>query len=100
MVMPNIKIIDHINRNPADNRKDNLRASTHRQNSLNGKDRKDWKHPTGVRGVYKQFRGNKFLFAVRVHRNGKAIHIGYFEDIESAKAARQRAAEAEYGIAM
>jgi hypothetical protein len=41
--------IDHINGNPSDNRPLNLRACTHKQNTLNIKGRKD--NVSGVRGV-------------------------------------------------
>lgn len=45
-------VIDHINRNPLDNRKINLRITSHSVNSINAKPRKENK--SGIRGVYRR----------------------------------------------
>lgn len=45
-------VIDHINRNPLDNRKENLRFVSQSINSINAKPRKE--NSSGVRGVYKR----------------------------------------------
>lgn len=46
------KVIDHINRNPLDNRKTNLRITTRSVNSTNAKERTESK--SGIRGVYRR----------------------------------------------
>lgn len=46
------KVIDHINRDPLDNRKENLRITTRSINSTNAKERTESK--SGIRGVYKR----------------------------------------------
>lgn len=46
------KVIDHINRNPLDNRKENLRIVSRSINSTNAKPRKENK--SGIRGVYRR----------------------------------------------
>lgn len=45
-------VIDHINRNPLDNRKANLRITSRSVNSTNAKERTESK--SGIRGVYKR----------------------------------------------
>lgn len=80
-IEPN-KIIDHINGDPSDNRKENLRYVTPRQNCMNTKVRKDNK--LGVKGVTKRY--NKYIARIRV--NGNLIHLGSFDNIESATKAR------------
>lgn len=45
-------VIDHINRNPLDNRKENLRIVSRSVNSINAKERKG--SSSGVRGVYRR----------------------------------------------
>ena len=76
------KIIDHINGDPSDNRKENLRYVTPRQNCMNTKVSKNNK--LGVKGVTKVH--NKYIARIRV--NGNLIHLGSFDNIESATKAR------------
>lgn len=79
--------IDHINRNPSDNRLVNLRDVTNKQNMQNaGK----YSHNTsGHPGVswYKQ----KSKWRARITHNQKQIHLGYFSILEEAIAARKAA---------
>lgn len=51
--------IDHINGNELDNRKDNLRIVTIRQNQLNAKNHKD--SISGYKGVYLRRKDNKWV---------------------------------------
>ena len=53
-ILPNAtdNVIDHINRNPLDNRKENLRIVSRSVNSTNAKERTESK--SGVRGVYRR----------------------------------------------
>jgi hypothetical protein len=96
-LMPNVRLVDHKNGNGADNRKVNLREADARINVVNTPDRKDWKNPTGRRGVYAQFRNGRKLYCARVHRKGRSIHLGYFKTVEEAHAVREAAALKEYG---
>jgi hypothetical protein len=72
--------VDHINRNPLDNRKCNLRIVPHNVNSANN---------DGV-GVVRSPSGK---YQARVCRNYKSIHIGTFETFDEAHIARKRFVE-------
>ena len=72
--------IDHINGDPSDNRRENLRFCTRGQNSAN----RSYSPKSGFRGVYKQPYGN--TWQVKICANRKFIRGGNFRDpIEAAK---------------
>ncbi len=82
--------VDHINCNPLDNRRSNLRICTSKQNSMNRK------HLVGrkYKGVYRAIRpwGLKKEWVSRLHHQGKMLHLGYFSsEIEAAKAFNEKA---------
>lgn len=79
-------IVDHINGDPADNRRCNLRLCTNTQNSRNSSASKN--SSTGVLGV-KRVKGGKYVAQITVDR--KQITIGRYTTIEEAAAARQEA---------
>lgn len=85
--------IDHKNRNPADNRIENLRLATGTQNSANsGMNRRN---KSGVKGVFwNRFRGK---WQAIVGYNGKLILVGSFDRMEDAVVARQKAANEIFG---
>ncbi len=83
--------LDHINGNRADNRIENLREVTRQENLRNQKVRIN--SSTGVMGVTRD--GKKWRARIRV--NGKFIHLGYFDAMEGAVAAR-KAADIKYGF--
>ena len=72
------KIVDHINGNTLDNRKQNLRICTVSENSMNKKVRCD--SVSGIKGV--AFRHNKWLATIVAE--GKPLHLGYFMTKEEA----------------
>ncbi len=79
--------IDHINRNRSDNRISNLREATNKQNQQNtGKQSNNTSGHPGV-SWYKQ--SSKWV--ARIRHNQKLIHLGYFENLEDAIAARKAA---------
>lgn len=77
-------VVDHINRNTLDNRRDNLRVITTGQNTQNiyGNKRSE----TGIRGVSRNKKWGK-PWRARVRLNGKDKHLGSFDTIEEAEQA-------------
>ena len=83
--------IDHRDTDPHNNRIDNLRAADSGQNHANNSF--SWSN-TGVRGVSRKQDG-KFQAYLSFRR--KTIHLGFFDTLEEAMAARRKAAEEIYG---
>lgn len=79
---------DHENRDKLDNRRDNLRAVTH---AVNGRNRgANWTSLSGVKGVYPTATGRYYA---QLRRGGWCIHLGSFDTLEEAAAARAVAEE-------
>ena len=79
MVWPS-GVIDHINRNPGDNRWANLRLATRSQNQCNHKRRED--NRSGFKGVGWSIQ--KGMWRVRVRFCGKEHHGGFFNELDDA----------------
>lgn len=82
-------IIDHIDRNPLNNKKSNLRYASFQQNTWNR--RTQQKTLTNNTGVTK----NYGKFVAKIGYMGKRIHLGSFDTLGEAVVAR-KAAEQEY----
>jgi hypothetical protein len=84
--IPNIEgkpTVDHINRDRADDRVDNLRWATHTEQNVNQVyKRRD--NASGVRGVHWSKRSAKWQAQIMV--GGTQLHLGYFGDIHDAEA--------------
>jgi hypothetical protein len=89
------QIVDHINGNPLDNRKVNLRFATPAQNNANSIKSKLTKNK--YKGAYfaKGKNGKQWRSIITVGR--KRIHLGYFCTPEEANAAYLEAAVQHYG---
>ena len=82
-IADNTKVVDHINRNTLDNRKNNLRICTRAQNlwnrgpSLNS--------TSGYKGI--SFDRNRNKYRVKIVCNSKEYFIGRFNNLKDAKQA-------------
>jgi hypothetical protein len=75
------EVIDHENHNPLDNRLENLRIVSHRQNLQNQKRKTSSKYP----GVYWHKRDKKWI--ARITLNSKRKHLGSFvNEVEAFEA--------------
>lgn len=86
-------MVDHINGDTLDVRRENLRLCTHAENMRNSKVRKHNK--LGIKGVYYDERKGKYRAAIRV--NNKKTWLGLHDTAEKAKAAYDEAAKRLHG---
>ena len=80
--------VDHINGNPLDNRRKNLRICTNQQNLTNAGPQKNNK--SGYRGVYWAKSNRKWC--AQITHKGNRISLGYFTNKKSAAKAYNKAA--------
>lgn len=86
------QIVDHINGDPLDNRRQNLRFATHSQNCMNAA---AIRKTSDFRGVSWHSCRKKWRAVIK--RDGRAKHIGYFASETQAAAAYDRAAAVMHG---
>jgi hypothetical protein len=77
-------VVDHINHNTLDNRRENLRLLTNQENSQNRKGSNSNNFRSGIRGVT---RTNNGKWAAYMKLNWERIHIGVYETKEEAQKA-------------
>jgi hypothetical protein len=82
------QLVDHINHNQLDNRKQNLRICTQSQNLMNREKTKRSK--SGYKGVFWHKIGRKWLAQIKV--NHRTFYLGLFSDVAEAAKAYDRAA--------
>ena len=88
---PPDKIVDHINGNGLDNRRENLRLATKIQNNCNTRLRRD------NRSGYKGVKRNALRWIARIRIDRKLIHLGSFATKEDAARAYDNAARQHFG---
>lgn len=69
-------ILDHINRDPSDDRIENLRAATCSENNRNR---------SGVAGI----RARKHGYQAHIYWHGKDMHLGLYDSVEEATEVRR-----------
>lgn len=84
---------DHINRNPLDNRRGNLRIATRSQNGANTK--LNANNTSGYKGVSFHKGNGKWQAQIKVNQHKKAL--GYFNTPEEASDAYREAALEHFG---
>ena len=90
---PKGMVIDHINHNGLDNRRENLRICTHAENMRNSRKGKD--NTSGYKGVCWAKRDKKWRAQIR--KDNKNIHIGYYNTLEEAARAYDAKAKELHG---
>ena len=93
MILPDVKFVDHINRSKIDNRRENLREASSRDNR-NNQD-KPITNTSGYKGVTKNSSGS--CFSARITVEGKRITLGSFLTKEQAAQAYNIAALKYHG---
>lgn len=79
--------LDHIDRNPLNNKIENLRAATPSMNQ--------WNTCKSDRGVSFHKASNKWRARIKIHN--KEIYLGIFENFEDARKVREEAARKRWG---
>ena len=87
-------IIDHINGNTLDNRKQNLRVCSQNQNTKN---RVKVLHKNKYKGVFKINKNLKKPYMAQIMVNQKSLYLGYFKTNKEAAAAYNKAAIQYFG---
>ena len=93
MNCPKDKVIDHINHNPLDNRKSNLRICTQMENSYNMP--LPINNKSGCRGV--GYDKSCKLWKAKIQYNRKLKYLGGFKTKEEAIKARKEAEQKYFG---
>src|SRR3990167_296143 len=86
--------VDHINGNPLDNRKSNIRICTRQQNMRNVK--LSTKNTSGYKGVSWSAIGKKWMAYIS-YGNKKTKYLGYYTDKKDAAYAYDSAAKVMFG---
>lgn len=87
------EVVDHINHNPLDNRKNNLRICTQHQNTMNCKIPSN--NSSGIKGVTYDNYYKKWVAFIGINHKKKTL--GYFTNIDDAIETRLKAEKEYYG---
>lgn len=86
------KVVDHVNGNGMDNRRENLRFATRSQNAMNAKGKAGSKSPKGV----SYCKTNK-RYRARITLEGKTVFLGFHDTKKKAVNAYKKAAFHYFG---
>jgi hypothetical protein len=89
----NKKCVDHIDNDPLNNCDFNLRYATTQENAFNSSMQSN--NTSGVKGISWNKEMKKWRAQIMINR--KHYHLGYFDDLEDAKKARQKKARELFG---
>lgn len=89
------ELIDHIDGDKLNNRRDNLRLANYQENAYNAG--LYGNNTTGYRGVYRLGPKHRQPFAAAITVNRKKMHLGCFPTAEAAADAYERAARQHAG---
>lgn len=87
------ELVDHANGNTLDNRRENLRLATHKQNMSNRKMHRN--NVSGYKGIYWEASRGKYRATIRF--SGKNVFIGRYNTPQEAHAAYCEKAKELYG---
>jgi len=87
MILRDVELVDHVNGDGLDNRRENLRAADRSLNSLNSAIRSD--NRTGEKNICWHAGARKYL--VEFRRRGVTHYVGLFETVADAVEARDEA---------
>ena len=88
-------IVDHIDKNGLNNKKENLRLCTQAENLRNSEKRKSKKQTSIYKGV--EWKKDRNKWRCRIKYNYKSIHLGTFEDEKEAALAYNKKAKELFG---
>lgn len=92
LLLPDAPIVDHINGNGLDNRRENLRAATSRENARNRRGKCG--ATAGFKGVFSDGNGR---WRARIYLGGRNVNLGSHDTPEAAALAYDAAARDEWG---
>lgn len=94
MDAPNDMVVDHINGDRLDNRRENLRICTRSENQRNRR-RAPVTNSTGYLGV--SFASDRGMYVAQIHHLGQRYWLGQFSSAKEAAMARDKAALEMHG---